>query len=233
MEFYFLIYLCLISTYNPARYLTQGVFLPQYRYLICMLPLAAFYLATGWLYVISHVFHRSVQIRTRIVYVGLGLFAIYVLSTSAIAGFLRTKHEWPLRGRPIWDPVRLEQTDNTANHALAQYMRTAFWIRDNLSTNIVIASRKPEHTYLFSGRKSFRYDGVDVHGSNVWDIMTRQQQYGELIILQDAFPPDTVYGQDRMTMLEPLMREKEHQLELLYESAPPTTRVWRVHSFNQ
>ena len=108
----------------------------------------------------------------------------------------------------------------------------AQWLPGHVPTNAVVASRKPDHVWLVSSRRGFRYDepAPGEAAKDVWSHIIAQRGDGPLLILQDAFPAGTGYGNARVHGLDPAVAEHRDQLDLLYETASPVTRVWSVRA---
>lgn len=206
-------------------------FWPQPRYYAPIIPLAGFYLVEGWQSVGALFRGRAKPWGRRVAVVGVALCALYSALAAWGASYVRTRNEWRAWGLHPWDPERHERLATEDHRAFARYIQAASWIGRNTSTGDWVASRKPKHTYLFSRRGGFRYDGVDAESSltDPWAFMqAHARKEGSLLILEDAFPTTSSYGAGRVRLLEPLLEEHADQLELLYETADPTTRVWRV-----
>lgn len=226
LEFFWLFYWPLFCSFNSADFAQRGQFNYQERYLIPVLSLAALYFAVG-LVTLAHLLPRRYPAaRTWTPRVIVGLAALYVTLAALGAGAVRTRNELRVWGLHPWDPRRYEVLGTEDEQPWAQYVRTGFWIRDHLPTNVIVVSRKPQHTFLFSGRRGCRYDGTDVAGSSSWEIITAQLKFGPVAILQDAFPAESGYGRDRIAMLDPLIEAHRKDLKLIYESPPPVTRLW-------
>jgi len=228
IEFYWVFYWLLTSTYNQPNYMAENHFFLQHRYIICMIPIAALYLVKGLETIYLFVPFRKLERMIPSKHLILSSWTVYTICIALFAGACRTRHELKLRGLPPWHPYRQEYINTPASRAFGRYLEAATWIKGNLPETVVIASRKPEHTFLLSNKKSFRYDFGGTGCSSIWEIMTNQARHGSVIILQDAFPEDTGYGRDRITMLDPAIKQNQNKLKLLFETANPTTRVWQV-----
>jgi hypothetical protein len=195
---------------------------PQDRYLIPLIPLAALYLVQA----LEWIGRRLGRPRwSRAVAV---LLAAYVLAAAIGAGLVRARKAWQVRELDPMHPARQEAIGWPDDLAFARFIEAGHWIRENAETNALVVSRKPRHLFLFSGRRGFRYDGVDIRGSNTWAIITSQRGLGPILLVQDGYSPESGYGRDRMGMLDPAIAGHADQLELLHETEPPVTRVWRV-----
>lgn len=234
-EFFWIAYWPFLCSYNQPDYEAAGIFLYQARYLLPILPLAGWYLVEG-LGCLGRLLPGRGPVWPR-VGPALGLaVAAYVLLAALGAGVARLRNEAAVWGRSDFDPVRQYQLASETDHALGTYLEAAHWLASNTPPDAVVASRKPEHVWLVSQRRGFRYDGADLpHGSaheltNVWDIILSQSGQGPLYILEDGFPAGTGYGNVRIHALVPALAAHEDDLELLMETRAPTARVWRVRT---
>lgn len=223
-EWLFLIFWPLISTYHV--HLTRGI---EFRYFFPVLPLAALYLyrgleTTAW--GLRRIFKRDYP-GERSVSVCAALMAVYVLTTSMVVAGIRIQYAWETRGMTAWAPERMLMQDDPDRRAFGRYLETVLWAKTNTPPDAVIVSRKPAHTYLFSDRKSHRYDMLnDVTG--VWNTITYYVQSRPVYLLEDAFSVESGYGRDRRGMLLPAMRAHSNALHLVYATREPVTRLWRV-----
>lgn len=223
-EWLFFIFWPLISTYHV--HLTRGI---ESRYFLPVLPLAAVYLYEG-LRLTAHVIYkwkpRMVHRELISTSVIMGM-ALYVLSASAVVGAIRIRNAWQTRAMSSWDPERFLIQESIDQKAFGRYIEVARWAATHTPSNAVIVSRKPMHTYLISNRKSHRYD--QLHGyTGIWHTITAYAFHRQVYVLEDSFSVASGYGKDRLGMLLPAMRAHSNELHLVYESSPPTTRLWQV-----
>ncbi len=226
-EFYWLFSWPFLCVYNQPDYAAAGIFLYQPRYLIPILPLAGFYLIEGFAALARRFPVRGI----RILHILAAACAAYVLLAATGVAAVRVRNEWALRRLSDFAPARLLASSYDGDHALGRYIEAAQWLGSNAPPDAVVASRKPDHVYLISGLKGFRYDGADLRpSSDVWSNIKNQQQYGPSFIIEDAFPADSGYGHTRIAGLLPVLAAHSNDLELIYETAAPVTRIWRVRA---
>ena len=221
LEWFWLFYWPLISTHSVG--LERGI---EDRYILPMIPIAAIYFVVGVEWIARAACgHLKAAARTAATVIVI-LCSMYVLLTAVVTGWIRVHNEMDLRGLHAWAPERLEASGLASDASFARYVEAGNWIGDNTPGESVVISRKPEHTFLFSNRRGRRYD---VGGSEgVWNFMKSQLRFGPVIILQDAFTPDSGYGQERMATLDPVINAHPHDLTLLFQTEPPVTRVWQI-----
>ncbi len=229
-EWFWLFYWPIICSWNAGSEAPVYGFHFQPRYLLPILPLAALYFVDGTIIISSLLIRRETWARRAWMTVAFSC-AVYVLVTSLAVGGVRLRNEWRVRGLSAWSPARVERIEDAA---FARYIEAGLWLKENTPTNVVIASRKPQHTYLFSKRKGFRYD-TDWLGEDrdIWGNILAYRQYGPVYILQDAFPAESGYGQSRVHGLDPAIMTHAGDLEMVFETKEPVTRVWRVKSERQ
>ena len=114
------------------------------------------------------------------------------------------------------------------DRAFANYITAAEWIRDNLSDDTYVISRKPRQTYLFSGRKGYRYLYGHTKSTNAWENITLHADTRPVVLIEDGFTINSGYGQDRIYHLEPVLTKHRHEMTLLFETPPPVTKVWKI-----
>jgi len=216
-ECYWLIYWPMLGTFEQW---------PQDRYLLPVIPLAALYLGVACTVAIRKLFAYQPRVRRKLTAAVLALPAVYVLLTAGGAGVVRLRNEIRAWGLHPWDPQRQLAIGWPDNRAFARYIQAGRWMGEHLPTNTVVVSRKPRHTYLFSGLRGHRYDGVDVKGTSTWDRITRHAGARPVAILQDGFSAESGYGHSRISMLDPALEAHRGELELVYETEEPETRVW-------
>lgn len=230
-EWFWLFYWAMFCTYNMgSEPVADGGFRFQARYLAPAFPLAAIYFAEGldWLCTgLGGCFRKQGPFMRDAVIVGV---ATYALLTSIVVGGICLKNTWRFRGQSAWSYGRLASSGNEDDLALARYAETAGWAATNLPTNAVIGSRKPQHTFLFSRRKGFRYemDWLEEGCRDVWANAVAYGRYGPVYLLQDAFPATGGYGNSRVQMLDPAIAMHGDELELVYATEEPVTRLWLI-----
>lgn len=227
-EFYWIFAWPFLCVYNQPDYAEAGVFLYQPRYLIPLLPLAGLYLVAG-IQVAAAACRLAPEKRTAAVRIVAGACAAYVLLAGSAAAATRFRNEWRVWGASDFAPERQLLSSDENDRAFGRYLEAAQWLATNVPDDAIIASRKPDHVYLVSGRKGFRYDGADTgaHGT-VWEILMSQKTAAPLYILQDAFPAYTGYGRVRASGLDPEIAAHSSDLELVHVTDAPVTRIWRV-----
>lgn len=229
-EWYWLFGWLLACIYNQPDYAARGDFFFQPRYIFPLLALSGLYFIAGlsaccrlagrWL----PCCRRPGCKRTVLI-----LPTAYILLTSTAAGMARTAKTFTHWGREGWDPARLADTGFDVDKAFAQYMAAGSWMRDALPVRAVVASRKPEHIWLVSGKKGFRYDADRLEPElGLWDNLLAHRRFGPVYILQDGFPASVDYGKVRISSLNPLLAANRSNLELVYERGDPPTRIWKV-----
>ena len=231
-EWYWLFGWLLACIYNQPDYAARGAFLFQPRYVFPLLALSGLYfiagistgcrLAARWPPFYRHpCFKRTALI----------LPAVYILLTTTAAGMARTYKTLVHWGRAGWDPVRLADTGFDVDKAFAEYMAAGSWMRESLPAQAIIASRKPEHIWLVSGKKGFRYDAERLAPElGLWENILAYRRFGPVYILQDAYPDTVDYGKVRRSALDPLLAAHHSHLNLVYENGNPPTRIWQLET---
>lgn len=228
VELYWALYWPLISTFNQPNYISRGIHLFQERYVLPMIPLAAWYLGLG-ISVVSGVLFRRNPARARAVSLTLMAgMAAYVMVTAVAAGWVRTKKEMELAGQHPWSPARHFVTGDYYDSTWARYVEAALWIGSNTPPDSVVVCRHSFHLYLMAGRKSVRYDGVEIPNQDAWQIIEGQAKFGPVYVIQDAFPEKSGYGYDRVTMLDPVLHGAKDRFELAFQTPEPVTKVWKL-----
>lgn len=229
-EWFWLVFWPLVCTYDIGTEAhTPGAFRFNPRFLAPVLPLAALYFAEAvdWICsALSRLSKRPLPLRTAL----FSSLAAYTFLVSLAVSAVCIKNAWRFRGLPSWSPARVASSGDADDIAFARFIETAEWAAAHLPSNAVIASRKPQQTFLFSGLKGFRYDfdWLDASNHDVWQNALAYRRYGPVYLLQDAFPPSGGYGNTRVTLLDPLIAAHQPDLALVYSSADPVTRLWRV-----
>lgn len=228
-EWFWCFYWFLFCSYNEITGLVgPGNFHFQPRYLAPILPLAALYFASGidWGTKIIHRWKGSIVLRNAT----FAAVAAYALLVSTAVGAICLKNTWRFRGQKAWSYERLASSGNEDDLALARYAEAAEWAAANLSPDVLIASRKPQHTFLYSGLKGFRYDfdWLDDDIRDVWRNILSYGKFGPVYLLQDAFPATSGYGNTRVHLLDPAIATHAADLYLVYETEAPVTRLWLV-----
>jgi hypothetical protein len=154
------------------------------------------------------------------------------LFLACTAGAVHFRNELPLWGLSPFAAERYLRMKNEYMDAWARYAEASQWIGANLPADTVVTCRAPQHTYVMSGRKSWRYDVPEVPGTNLWDRMWRMSDRRTTALIEDAFPAYAgapfSYGASRADAMMPVLAGHEAELAMVYETAAPTTRVWRV-----
>lgn len=229
-EWFWLFYWAMFCTYNAGSDpVGPNGFHFQPRYLAPVLPLAALYFAGGldW---IASLFRRlgkgALWLRDSVLFGA----AFYALVTSLAVSAICVRNAWKFRGYPAWSPERVASSGNEDDLAFARYIETADWAASHLPSNAVIASRKPQHTFLFSHLKGFRYDmdWIDRDNHDPWVNSVSFGRYGPVYLLQDAFPATSGYGNTRVHVLDPAIEAHASELSLVYTTQEPITRLWLV-----
>ena len=230
-EWFWLFYWTMFCTYNMgSEPVAEGGFRFQARYLAPAFPLAAIYFAEGldWICIRlgGHPRKWGAVVRDS----AIAGVATYALLTSLVVGAICLKNTWRFRGQKAWSYERLASSGNADDMALARYAEAAEWAGSNLPANAVIGARKPQHTFLFSGLKGFRYemDWLNSNVRDVWGNAVAYGRYGPVYLLQDAFPATGGYGNSRVQCLDPAIAAHEAELELVYSTGEPVTRLWLV-----
>lgn len=224
------VYWPLLCAYNQPDYRAAGTFFYQPRYLIPLLPLAAVYLCEG-LALLARPWAARLRKDPAQLAAGPALLAAaYVLLTGLGAAGVRLRNERPLWRYDDFAPERQLVRHNELDAAFGRYLESARWIGDHAPPDAAVASRKPDHVWLVSGARGFRYDAGDAEKAahDIWSHMLEQGRGRPLLILQDAFPAETGYGRTRVNGLDPVLEAHRGELELLHETAAPVTRIWRV-----
>lgn len=216
-DLYALVYAPMVSTYEVALY--RGI---ESRYLLPLLPHAFLYVFTALQFLSS-----KVKASPRIPTIALIAMLAYVTLTAVGAGLLRLKAEWPLRGYDAYAAARHLNHPDPSRQAFGRYIESAEWIKENTPESAFIVSRKPRHTFLINGRTGFRLAEVREENEKPIDTLDRVAEDQLLYVLQDAYPPDSKYGQDRAQSIDPMLDTHANRFELVFETESPVTRVWK------
>lgn len=234
-DWFWMIFWALVCTYDIGTEAhAPGAFRFNPRFLVPVLPMAALYFASGidWgAQVLAQHWKWALHTRNTL-FAG---FAAYAFLISLAVGAICLKNTWQFRGHASWSPVRVASSGNADDVAFARYIETCTWAASNLPPNAVIASRKPQQTFLFSGLKGFRYDSdwLDDNVRDVWQNAVSYGLYGPVYLLQDAFPATGGYGNTRVQILDPLIAAHQDGLSLVYATEAPVTRLWLISSTAQ
>lgn len=231
-DWFWLVFWVLVCTYDIGTEAhAPGAFRFNPRFLAPVLPMAALYFASG----IDWAARRAARaakwaMSTRNAL--LAAVAAYAFLMSLAVGAICVKNAWRFRGHAAWSPARVASSGNADDVAFARYIEVSTWAAGNLPANAVIASRKPQQTFLFSGLKGFRYDNdwLDGNVRDVWQNTVSYGRYGPVYLLQDAFPAAGGYGNTRVQVLDPLIAAHQDGLSLVYATEDPVTRLWLVSS---
>lgn len=229
-DWFWLVFWAMVCTYDIGTEAhAPGAFRFNPRFLAPVLPLAALYFASGTDWLVRHfplLGTRARPVGTAI----LSTVAAYTLLVSLAVGAICVKNTWKFRGLPAWAPERVASSGNADDLAFARYIEVAEWAGPHLPPNALIASRKPQQTFLFSGLKGFRYDSdwLDVAIQDVWQNAVAYGRHGPIYLLQDAFPASGGYGNTRVQVLDPAITAHADDLRLAYATEDPVTRLWLV-----
>ena len=216
VEGYFLLYWLLISA-SPVH-LVQGF---EDRYVLPMLLPAAWYLYEGLRLLLGR--------QKQLFYGSLILLATYNSATAIGAGKIKLQQElerWPLDSFAA--ERHLTEKASASDRAFARYIEANEWIKASSPAKTVVLSRKPKHSFLISARKGFRLIELKNEGETPLETVRRiAEQHPSFYILEDAFPPDSTYGKDRLATVEPMLKKHKRKFELLHETDEPVTRVWK------
>lgn len=223
LEYFFPAHLLLISAYPRPFYDTN--------YLFPVLPLSAYYFVSAVVAAgDAWARRRPAPLARRLPAMLYAGAAAYALLTALLAGLVHGRNEWRMRAFGPWDAARYRQIGGTDYEDWIRYVEAGGWIRSNTPPTTLVASRKPKHTFVFADRRGWRYDlPHEVGCTNAWEAMIK---YPQVVFIEDGFATSrttfNAYGNARVNVLQPLMETHRAELELLHETAAPTTRVWRV-----
>jgi len=224
-ELFWLVYWVFLAAYNQPDYAARGEFLFQARYLVPLLPLAGVFLSEGAWFVGERL-QKYLPAGRMLAMALLSLAAAYVLATSLVAGVIRVGKEMSVRRLHDWDPRRIEAAGETS---FARFVQAHLWLKRHATQGTIVISRIPQHSFLISGLKSIRYDGADMPIRKPWDIVERYwSETTDVVIVEDCFPTNSGYGRSRVSTLEPMLKQHSDELQLIYETPPPVTRIWKV-----
>lgn len=229
-DWFWIVFWALVCTYDIGTEAhAPGAFRFNPRFLVPVLPLAALYFASGLDWCV-HALSRNGRRAGVIVGTAISGMALYTLLISAAVGVICLKNTWKCRGLHAWAPERVASSGNADDVAFARYIETAVWAGSNLPPQSIVASRKPQQTFLFSGLKGFRYDSDWIGDAphDVWENAVAYGCHGPVYLLQDAFPAEGGYGNTRVQILDPAIAAHESDLRLVYATEEPATRLWLV-----
>ena len=152
------------------------------RYIIAILPFILFYFFVGLknvLYIISKKYYQ---------------FVFYILVAAILISHIFTL--------PLLRPIRKDYL----NAPFKNFISLHGWIKENLSKEGIIASRKPTITYFYTNHKSIVYP-YTLNPEEIWnEILKDNVKY----IVVDEFSPQTYY------YLLPFIRKYRSRLKLLH-----------------
>lgn len=216
-------YFVLIGAFNQSDYAARGEFLFQDRYVIPILPLAAMYLFYG----LDGCGRFLTGSRFRPVRLLLPAAAVYIAVTATGAAMSRFARERPVMAEHPMSPARFTRSDNLNERAWGAYFACARFAREATPAGAIMVCRKPHDLFLGSGRRAIRYLELGAGASLLAD-MDRLRSLGEVYLLEDAFPPDTAFGRERIENVVPLLQQYSHRFELVFETTEPVARLWRL-----
>ena len=152
---------------------------------------------------------------------------VYILLTSAMAGASRTRNELRQWGRPPLDPDRIRAQGTEFDRSFARFIEAGQWIGKLKDPRAVVVSRLPRELFMASSQPGISYFGDPIRGTT-WEIIQHYHPERPVYVVEDAFPPDSGFGRDRVHALSPILREQQNRLELLYETEEPMVRVWKL-----
>ncbi|MCX7851870.1 MAG: glycosyltransferase family 39 protein [Caldilineales bacterium] len=203
----------LLLLYTAATQAVLGLWLYyQQRYILPLLPFYAFYLFLGldWLY------RRAATAAPRLSRAGLGLFLAGILAFPAAANLSTGLHLASLRRAPDIVAYYRGQSEQWAN-----YFAAARWLAEQTAAapTPTVVARKPYLLYLYFGLPTRAFPATA--DPAVWRsyLSAHNVQY----VIEDAFTWSDVT--DRF--LRPVLDADSKAFVLVYETEPPTTRVWR------
>ena len=223
IEVYWILYWPMVSSYHVhlERGIEDRVFLP-------MIPFAVIYLYKGLHFLLSKIL-KNIHKAERCSVILFSACALYVCCTTIGAGQIRFKREQALRTLHPYDAQRhLQAYSPPEERAYGRYIEAACWAAKNTPEDSVILSRKSKHTYLVSGKKGFRLAEVRQAGESTAECIARLAIRYPILILQDAYPASTSFGRDRIQVLDPYIEGHQEDLELLYQTEEPVTRLWKL-----
>lgn len=218
-----LIFLGLVEGWRRRRWLLllyvilmQAVLLvwPYYqqRYVVPLLPFYAFYLFLG----LDRLYRMALVRAHRLSQVGMALFLTGILSFPAAVNLSTGLYLASLRQAPDIVAYYRPQSAQWAN-----YFAAARWLaaQTDAGSRPIVVARKPYLLYLFFALPTVGFPASA--DPAVWeDYLTRQNA---AYIIEDAFTWSDVT--DRF--LRPVLQTAPQAFLLVYETEPPTTRVWR------
>lgn len=161
------------------------------------------------------------------------LCALYAATAAAGAGLVHFRKEHAVRHAHPWAAERYLRYKNEYMDACARYAEAAEWIGSHAPQDAVVASRKPQHTFLFSGRKGWRLDVPESIGAtSAWHSVELMAARHPVYMIEDAFKGYSgatfSYGAHREAVLRPLFEQHGAAFDLVHGTEAPTTRVWRI-----
>ncbi len=225
IEWFYLGYLALISTYNQPDWAARGEYFYQDRYVHPLLPLAGLYvvLALRWLFAR---FRSPWAARLGILLPASA--AAYVLLTSLAVCAIRLRVEGNVWGLSPYAPERHLAIDLPEHQAFGRFLKLAQWADGNTETNALLVSRMPRHMFLVNRRQGFRPTEMGGEAMDTWASWTSWAARRPLYVVQDGYGEDTGYGLDGRRTVDPLLATHPGRFQLVYETAPPVTRLWRL-----
>jgi hypothetical protein len=191
------------------------------RYLIPLVPLAAWFAYEGLWPVLQRVASAGAAPRAMAVLVG--LLVAWCLAVNAFAGVKNARNIWTLRHEPPWHPerYRISREDD-----FADYVDAAYWLRAHAPSNVVVYARKALYIELVGERRGAYYSAFDTP-ADLWRDLLAKSGERPCYILQDVFDPSSTYGRVREKLLAPVVRDHGDALRELYR-APGGSRILEV-----
>lgn len=159
----------------------------------------------------------------------LGVFGFSLLLDFG-AGTVHFIKENPRRAYGPWAPERFLAFRNEYDDAWARVSEAAAWIQTNAPADALLLSRKPDHLFVMSGRRGWRYDiPKEVGEATIMEAVEKFASDHRILLLEDAFPTGKfifTYGNNREYVLNETVRKFPDRWRLLFAAAAPTTRVW-------
>lgn len=196
-------------------------------YVYPMLPLAAAYLLHALRFLGSL---APAPAGERLARVAVLAVLVYNLATAVVGAAIHFIKELPRWSYGAWEPARYGFYRNEYYDAWARFVEAGQWASSNLPPSALLVSRQPQQMYLMVGREGWRYDLAQVPGTNLWDRMQRYRSEGRPVALvEDAFKAyegaSFSYGVAHWALRD-LFAHHAGDLELVYSTGEPVTRVW-------
>ncbi|NOX64040.1 MAG: hypothetical protein GXP42_19205 [Chloroflexi bacterium] len=145
--------------------------------------------------------------------------AMIVLTAFTIFSLAAVNIEQGVRRFALRDAPNPQTYYEALNPEWARYFEAAAWVSERMASDEVLMARKPYLVFLYYNVPAMA--PLWSPDPDQWPPYLREK--GVDYLIEDAF----TWSDATDRFLRPALRAYEDQFELLYETSPPITRVWR------